>query len=768
LNKTIWLYGTASSPNGATITAWDDGKTIGSAVVANNAYKTPDYEIAMSDDEIDSARITSNGYRTLIIKNIPIPTGGQQLEFNIEQAAYQHSLTITLISSEAGEGHLVRDSPIILTNSEGTKTLNTSAQTVTYHWTSEHETETITYDINPTGTGHQDVAAKQTSVGASKSIDETLVANDFSGDITYTIKDQNSQNVSGANVSASQGKSGTTNTSGNVTLTAFTIAENNYSEPVSTAISHTVSKEGYLTKNGSANINTGTNNVNETIEEVVNNYQHNLTITLISSEAGEGHLVRDSPIILTNSEGTRTLNTSGQTITYNWTSTQATENITYDINVSGSGHQDVPAKSVSVGTALTENRTLTANDWAGDITYNIKDQNSQNVSGALVATSQSKSGTTNTSGNVTLLNYIITENTFSEPLATSISHTVSKTGYTTKNGSANINTGANNVNETIEEIAANSFSESVVFADQTADEYDNGLVFIIKTLNDGQEHAYNVTDAQHVQNITLTGDYDTSTPIELYYTTTSATAQGKEAKILTVVRSRKQPTASNGSRTTTLTTTINDLFTPSISGDTAWVLSLDTDMYNDVSFRTHVNGGKEWVYSSGGNRAMNIYGLTRSLDLSAGTYADDLTPEEKQAIRDRAALFDQDFWNRGTGLVILNANFIESANYNTSAGSINIFYDRTEQQPGNTHYQVSTTRANTYDHGIGFVPRGTVMYLGQLTGETIQAVDWIFDDTSGGILGVYNHDQNGNPYLEREDDLVVNMTYVGGKAPKNE
>ncbi len=119
--------GTASSPNGATITAWDDGKTIGSAVVANNAYKTPDHEIAMSDDEIDSARITSNGYRTLIIKNIPITTGGQQLEFNLEQAAYQHSLTITLISSEAGEGHLVRDSPIILTNSEGTKTLNTSA-----------------------------------------------------------------------------------------------------------------------------------------------------------------------------------------------------------------------------------------------------------------------------------------------------------------------------------------------------------------------------------------------------------------------------------------------------------------------------------------------------------------------------------------------------------------------------------------------------------------------------------------------------------------
>jgi len=567
LNKTIWLYGTASSPNGAT-----------------NAYKTPDHEIAMSDDEIDSARITSNGYRTLIIKNIPITTGGQQLEFNLEQAAYQHSLTITLISSEAGEGHLVRDSPIILTNSEGTKTLNTSAQTVTYHWTSEHETETITYDINPTGTGHQDVAAKQTSVGASKSIDETLVANDFSGDITYTIKDQDSQNVSGANVSASQGKSGTTNTSGNVTLTAFTIAENNYSEPVSTAISHTVSKEGYLTKNGSANINTGTNNVNETIEE----------------------------------------------------------------------------------------------------------------------------------------------------------------------------------------IAANSFSESVVFANQTADEYDNGLVFIIKTLNDGQEHAYNVTDAQHVQDVTLTGDYDGSTQIQLYYTNTSAAAQGKEAKILTVVRSRRQPTASNGSRTTTLTTTINDLFTPSISGDTAWVLSLDTDMYNDVSFRTHVNGGKEWVYSSGGNRAMNIWGITKEVDLSAGTHGADITASELQAIRERAALFDQDFWTRGTGLVILNVNFVETATYHPTAGSINLFYDRTEPQPGKGHLQISTTRANTYDLGDGHVPYGTAMYLGQFAEEAIQAVDWIFD-YNGGCGDIADTDDNGNnPYFKRQDDLIVNMTYVGGKAPKNE
>ena len=224
-----------------------------------------------------------------------------------------------------------------------------------------------------------------------------------------------------------------------------------------------------------------------------------------------------------------------------------------------------------MGASKSIDETLVANDFSGDITYTIKDQDSQNVSGANVSASQGKSGTTNTSGNVTLTAFTIAENNYSEPVSTAISHTVSKEGYLTKNGSANINTGTNNVNETIEEIAANSFSESVVFANQTADEYDNGLVFIIKTLNDGQEHAYNVTDAQHVQDVTLTGDYDGSTQIQRYYTNTSAAAQGKEAKIIPVVRSRRQPTATNGSRPATLPTTINDHFTPSSSGATARV-----------------------------------------------------------------------------------------------------------------------------------------------------------------------------------------------------
>lgn len=341
-----------------------------------------------------------------------------------------------------------------------------------------------------------------------------------------------------------------------------------------------------------------------------------------------------------------TLTTQGQTATLEWGSEEENESVTYDINVNGNGHQDVGPKTINVGTTpVTENRVLTANDWTGDAQYHVTDQDDgTDIAGALVTTSQNKSGTTNSSGIVTLIGYIIDENL-----------------------------------------------------------------------------------------------------------------------IHTIIRSREQPIASNGTRTDTLTTTIGAL-----DNGLNYDLLLQTSMYNDESFRTHVNGGKEWNYSESGDRTMNINGITRSLDLSQGTYADDLTPEEMQAIRDRMELFDQDFWNRATGLVILDVNHTETPNYNTSAGSINIFYDRTEPQPGNTHYQISTTRDDTYDHGIGFVSQGIPFFLGQFSAEVLHAADWV-SDYNGGSGDLVGHDENGNnPYFAREDDLVVNMTYVGGKAPKNE
>src|SRR4030042_3763986 len=108
-------------------------------------------------------------------------------------------------------------------------------------------------------------------------------------------------------------------------------------------------KTEYVVKNGSTGINAGNNTVNETLTLVPPTYTHNLTINLISDEAVETHLVRDSPIDFTTSLGTVTHSTIEQTYTYTWTSTIETESVTYDINISGRGHKDPAATIANVG-----------------------------------------------------------------------------------------------------------------------------------------------------------------------------------------------------------------------------------------------------------------------------------------------------------------------------------------------------------------------------------------------------------------------------------
>ena len=299
------------------------------------------------------------------------------------------------------------------------------------------------YSVNVSGSGHDDKSGSF-SVGASNTTKNiTLSANDFSGNVIYTIRDQSDLSpIEGASVSA-EGKSGTTNSSGNVTLSGFNIDENGYSEPVSTSITTTVTGTNITTKNEMHSISTGDNYKTIDVVYTPPTYSHSITFNLISSEAGEGHLVRDCDIQFTFSGGTTTLTTSGQTVTFTWDSEQETETVTYDVIVTGNGHQDIGSKQTTVGTTRTVNETLTANNWTGDVTYHVEDQDGASVSGASVSTSQSKSGTTDGSGNLTLTGYSIDENTYSEPESTSISYTVSGDGFDDENGSHSISEGSN-------------------------------------------------------------------------------------------------------------------------------------------------------------------------------------------------------------------------------------------------------------------------------------------------------------------------------------
>jgi len=340
--------------------------------------------------------------------------------------------------------------------------------------------------------------------------------------------------------------------------------------------------------------------------------------------------------------------------------------------------------------------------------------------------------------------------------------TASANGYETDT-ETNITISPGGTNKEINLEKINTYEEQIIFANQTADEYDDNLKIIIKTISDNKEHQYDIDSTQHVQKITLTGTYNPEETIEIYYEPTSANNQGKEDKILTITRSYEQPTASNGDRNTTLTTTIQELFNNN-DQDTTWILSMDKTLYEDIAFRTHVAGGSEWVYEENGQRTMNTAQIQQSYNHD-GTYNNDLTTTEKEELEKRANLFNQEFWKRKTGLTILKVNLTKPTTRNVIPGRVDYFYFRDEPQPGNGHYQLATTRPYTYDYGMGFVPRGTSEYLVQFTEECVQATSWIFDD-AGGVTGVYAHDENNNPYLVREDDLIVPFTYVGGHAPK--
>jgi hypothetical protein len=442
--------GTTNTSGNATITGY---------VIDENAYSEPvntaiGYSISKTDyvTAIGAVQILG-GDKIVNVSLTPFPV-------------YTHRLKINLFSDEALEGHIVRDSTISFTTSQGTITLLTSDQTVTYTWTSTLETDTVIYDINGSKAGHNDVGAKKMAVGTTLVIENiTLIAKDFTGSIAFNVKDSiTNANVSGATINTSQSRTGLTDSIGNLTFTGYTIAENQYSEAKSTAIGYIIMHSGYITANDSARINPGHNVVYDTLVPIgARTYTHRLKVNLISDEAGEGHLVKDSPISFTTSLGTTVQTTNSQTTTYDWSSQVETDSVIYDINVSGDGHADAGARKVNVGIALvTENITLVGNDFTGAIAFNTKDSiTAANISGAAITTSQNKTGTTDSIGNLTLSGYAIGENKFSEATDTSVAYTITRTGYYPIIDTVKIISGNNSVNDTLAPIGSRTYTHSL-------------------------------------------------------------------------------------------------------------------------------------------------------------------------------------------------------------------------------------------------------------------------------------------------------------------
>ena len=268
----------------------------------------------------------------------------------------------------------------------------------------------------------------------------------------YHVVNQNDDDVAGATVNANE-ESGTTGSDGRTSISGIDIDENNYSEPLETLVEYTVSGSDLSGGSGSHNINSGNNPEKDITVNQILNYTRNITFNLASDEAGEGHIVRDSPIAISYSGDNQTKTTSSQTATFTVTTSETNPTINYTIDVNGEGHNDKSGNFTISTSDANRTITLNANDFTGDVTYHVTNQNSEDVSGAGIATSQNKNGTTGSDGRLTLYDYVIDENTYSEPISTNNEYTISKEGIVTKTGTHNINTGTNSLEETVEEEA---------------------------------------------------------------------------------------------------------------------------------------------------------------------------------------------------------------------------------------------------------------------------------------------------------------------------
>jgi hypothetical protein len=423
--------------------------TLTGYVIGENIYSE-------ATDTLVPYTITHSGYYP-VIDTVKITVGKNIVNDTLAPAGsrtYSHQLKINLVSDEAGEGHLVKDSPVSITTNQGTTTLPTAGQTISHSWNSSIETESVIYAVSVTGVGHADAGPDTVKVGIALATENVILAgNDFTGSITFNVKDSvTDANINGAVVSTSQGKTGITDTSGNLTLSGYVLSENTYSEPVSTAISYAITASGYTGKNSIATIDTGSHTVQVKLAPAPPTYAHSLTVNLISDEAGEGHKVKASPVTFTTSLGTTILTTGNQTVSHTWTSTLASEDVTYDINISGNGHIDPGIANITVGTTpVTENVTLTANDFTADIAFHVTASGSGTaISGAAISTDQGKNGTTDSNGDATITGYMIDENEYSEPVSTAIGYTITAAGYVTNNGNAGINAGSNTVNAALD------------------------------------------------------------------------------------------------------------------------------------------------------------------------------------------------------------------------------------------------------------------------------------------------------------------------------
>jgi hypothetical protein len=727
------LQGFETSPVGTTVSVYENGQILGSATVNSQGDYSINWESQEASMDIDSIVFSATGYMPKRYIDYNIATGQQTIEASLDLVKYEYTLLGTE-TSPVGTDVRVYDLGQILgsavVNSSGDYSLSWENQSpnmlVDSIVFSASGFQSMVFNDYGTASGQQTLNAeliKPYSVTINLSNDDGKTEQSFRG---YVLSGTDTISVADFTGTTGQLQFSSTEGSLDVIVGARNIPYFTGSEVAAT-----------LTGNNTVSIDTEARGyTSEVTVHVSDSDQGNSSGALVEIAGQSGNTDANGNISITLP---LISNANNQFIAYQETITTNTGNNSHDFS------EITSVVTMQVGTMPTVEHVVSyINEF---FVYSTASTDGMAIR---IWKNNAIQSQTTSDGLGDYSTPVITSN---ELTYTPDSIVFSKLGKVSQTISPTLNDGGDVLDVELTDIPTSIVLEIGV-ADHRADNWLTTGTYHIRT-SDGVDHAFGISSG--VQSFTIEGSYEATEPIKVWVEDIS----DYEDLVHTIVADYQQPIASNGCRDDTLTTTLEAL-----DGGVKYDLVMQTSVYDDADFRIMVGGGREWNGQVNGHRGMTRVIVTqRASDLvQTGpdaweyVYTDDLTTDELNALRERSALFDQGFMNRGIGYVIMESleqevETVLSSNYAKARIMYNLTIDSRNYHSGS---------GDTYYYGSCSVQDW--MNVITLSTEWFEAVAWPATTHTSGVVG----HTGPTPYLTSlgEDVATVNFTYKGGQAPR--
>jgi hypothetical protein len=284
-----WLYGTATTPNGAAVAGTKDGTTIYNATVNAPNYETNHVTGITKTQTLNQVVFSAAGYTSQTFNNIVLNEGANKLEATLIAAQYQHVLNISALSSISGK--TIKDGTQIYVIKDFTTTpgdtvwVTTTNRAASLTWNDNKQT--LTTKIGSKNIPGHNPNSLSFTMDDNENRNITFTGLTYSFSHPVLVQNQTSENVANATISGGDAPVATnTNGAGIVSRTNIPTDINNL--PFANYVTNlTITKNNIQTLNTTITSIVGTNS--QTLKNVVQEYEHWLYGT---STTPSGALVR--------------------------------------------------------------------------------------------------------------------------------------------------------------------------------------------------------------------------------------------------------------------------------------------------------------------------------------------------------------------------------------------------------------------------------------------------------------------------------------------